>query len=53
MTTDVEDEDDEGDNASSTTCNEGDNHNRDSNEDACTLMAITPAHWRQQQHSQL
>jgi hypothetical protein len=46
MATDVDDDDDEGNYASSTTCNEGrDNCNHDDDQDACALMATTPAHW--------
>jgi hypothetical protein len=44
MATDVDDDDNEGDYASSTTCDEGDNHNRDDGEDACASMATMPAH---------
>jgi hypothetical protein len=42
---DVGDEDNnEGDDASSTMCDEVDNRNRDDGEDACTLMATASAH---------
>jgi len=46
MATDVDDNDDEGDDASSMTCDEGDNHNRDDGKDACASTATTPAHRR-------
>ena len=49
--TDIDDDDDKGDNASSTMCNKGDNHNHDDGKDACALTGTTPAHWRRQQHS--
>jgi hypothetical protein len=39
MATDVDNDDDEGDDASSTMCDEGDNHNRDNGEDACASTA--------------
>jgi len=52
MATDVDDDDNEGDNISLTTCDEGDNHNRDDGEDACVSMATTPAHRQRRQHSQ-
>ena len=35
MATDVGNDDNKGDDAGSTTCDEGDNHNRDNGEDAC------------------
>ena len=41
MATDVDDDVDEGDDASSTGCDEGDNRNRDDSEDACTLVTAT------------
>jgi hypothetical protein len=41
MATDVDDDDNEGDDASSTGCDEGDNRNRDDSEDACTLAMVT------------
>ena len=45
MATDVEDDDNnKGNDASLTTCDEGDNHNRDDGEDACALAATMPAH---------
>jgi len=53
MVTDVNDDDDKGNDASSMTCDESDNHNRDNDEDACALTATTPAHQRRRQHSQL
>ena len=52
MTMDVDNVDDEGNDASSTMCNEGDNCNRDDGKDACASTATTPAHRRQQRHSQ-
>jgi hypothetical protein len=52
MATDVDDNNDEGNDASLTTCDEGDNRNCDDGEDACALTATTPAHWQRQQHSQ-
>jgi len=52
MATDVDNDDNEGDNASSTTCDEGDNRNCKTGEDACALTATAPAHRRQQRHSQ-
>ena len=45
-------DDDAGDEASSTTSDEGDNHNRDNGKDAYALTATTPGHRRQQQHWQ-
>jgi hypothetical protein len=36
MATDVDNDDDEGDDASLTGCNEGDNSNRDDGKSACT-----------------
>ncbi len=44
MATDVDDDDDEGDDASLTTCNKGDNRNRNDGKDACASTATTPAH---------
>jgi hypothetical protein len=45
MTMDVVVDDDvKCDSASSTMCDEGDNHNRDDGEDACASMATMPAH---------
>jgi hypothetical protein len=44
MAMDIDDDNDEGNNASSMTCNEGDNRNRDDGEDACASTANTPAH---------
>ncbi len=41
MATDVDDKDDEGDDASSTGCDEGDNRNRDDGEDACASATAT------------
>jgi hypothetical protein len=41
--------DDEGDNASLTTCDKGDNRNLDNGKDAC---ALTDVHWQRRQHSQ-
>ncbi len=42
MAMDVDDNDDEGDDASSTGCDEGDNHNRDNSEDTCaSVTAMT------------
>jgi hypothetical protein len=41
MATDVDDDDNEGDKSSSTTCNEGDNRNCDNGEDACALATET------------
>jgi len=52
MATDVDDNDDKGNDASSTTCNKGDNRNCYNGEDACALTATMPAHRRRQQHSQ-
>jgi hypothetical protein len=46
------DDDNKGDGASSTTCDEGDNRNRDDGKDTCALMATTPAHRQRQRHSQ-
>ena len=37
-------DDDKGNDASLTMCDEGDNHNRDDGKDACALTATTPAH---------
>ena len=45
MAMDVDDNDNEGENASLTMCKEGDNRNRDVGEDACALTETTPAHW--------
>jgi len=53
MAMDVDDDNDKGNNASLTMCDERDNHNHDDGEDACTLMATTPARWQRQRHSQL
>jgi hypothetical protein len=52
VATDIDDNDDEGINASSMTCDKGDNHNRDDGKDTCALTATTPAHRQWQQHSQ-
>jgi hypothetical protein len=41
MATDVDDNDDEGDDASLTGCDEGDNRNRDDGEDACASATAT------------
>ena len=42
MATDVDDNDDEGDDASSTGCDEGDNHKRDNGKDTCaSVTAMT------------
>ena len=42
---DVDDDDDNvGNDASSTTSDKGDNRNRDDGKDACALMATTPVH---------
>ena len=41
---DIDDNNHKGNNASSTMCNEGDNHNCNDDKDACALMATTPAH---------
>ena len=49
MATDVDNDDDEGDDASSTGCDEGDNRNRDDGEDACasaTATAQPVVRWR-------
>ena len=43
--TDVDDDENEGDDASSTTCDEGDNRNCNDGKDACASAEITPAHW--------
>jgi hypothetical protein len=37
--------DNTGNDASSTTSDEGDNRNHDNGEDACALTATMPAHW--------
>ena len=52
MATDVDDDDDEGNDASLTTCDKGDNHNCDDGKDACASTATTPAHQQRQRHSQ-
>jgi len=44
MATEVDNNDDKGNDASSTTCDKGDNHNRDNGKDACASTATTPAH---------
>jgi len=41
MASDVNDNNDEGNDASSTGCNEGDNRNRDDGKDACTSATVT------------
>jgi hypothetical protein len=41
MGMDVDDDDNEGDDASSTGCDEGDNCNRDDGEDACASATAT------------
>ena len=41
MATDVDNDDDEGNDASSTGCDKGDNRNRDDGEDACALATAT------------
>ncbi len=46
-------DDDAGNEASSTTSNEGDNRNRDNGKDAYALTATTPGHWQRQRHWQL
>ena len=46
MATDIDDNNDEGDDASLTTCDKGDNRNCDAGEDACASTATTPEHWR-------
>jgi hypothetical protein len=48
MVMDVNDDDNEGDDASLTMCGKGDNHNRDDSEDSCASTATMPAHWRWQ-----
>jgi len=52
MAMDVDDNNNKGNDASSTTCDKGDNHNRNDGEDACTSTATTPAHWQWRRHSQ-
>ena len=44
MVMDVNNDDDEGDDASLTMCGEGDNRNRDNSEDSCASTATTPVH---------
>ena len=44
MAMEVYDDNDKGNDARSTTCDEADNRNRDDGEDTCALMATTPAH---------
>jgi len=44
----VDDNDNKGNNASLTTCDEDDNCNRDDGEDACASTATTPGHRRWQ-----
>ncbi len=44
MATDVDDNDNKGDDASLMGCDEGDNCNRDNSEDVCALTATMPAH---------
>ncbi len=52
MVMDVDDNDNKGGEASLMTCNEGDNHNRNDGKDPCASTATTPAHRRQERHSQ-
>ena len=55
MAADVDKDDDEGNDASSTTCyNKGDNRNCNEGKDACALTATTSAHRhrQRQRHSQ-
>ena len=52
VATDIDNNDDEGNDASSMTCDKGDNHNRDDGKDTCASTATTPAHRQWQQHSQ-
>jgi hypothetical protein len=44
--------DDEGNDASLTGCDEGDNRNRDNGKHACASTATMPAHRQRRQHSQ-
>ena len=50
---DVDEDDHEGDDASSTMCGKGDNHNCNDGKDACALTATMPEHRRCRRHSQL
>ena len=52
MAMDVDNDDDEGDNASLMMCDKGDHCNRDDGKDACASTATTPAHRRRRRHSQ-
>jgi len=44
MVTDVDGDDNKGNDANSRTRDEGDNHNQDNDEGACASTATTPAH---------
>ena len=52
MAMDVVNDDNKCDDAILMMCDEGDNHNHNDGEDACTLSATMPAHWQRQGHSQ-
>jgi len=46
MATDVDDDNDKGNDASLTTCDKGDNLNPNNGKDICASTATTPAHRR-------
>ena len=52
MATDININDDEGNNSSFMMSDEGDNCNRNDSKDTCALTATTSTHWQLQQHSQ-
>ena len=52
MAMDVDNNDDEGNDASLMMCDKGDHCNCDNGKDACASMATTPAHRRWRRHSQ-
>jgi hypothetical protein len=52
MATDININDNKGNDSSFMTSDEGDNCNHNDSKDTCALTATMPAHWQWQQHSQ-